>query len=152
MKNSGKSKKPIKVFVSGCYDILHAGHIRFFEDARALGDHLTVCFASDAVLKLAKNRISSMPEDNKRYILKSLRCVDEVVMSSNLDRVFDFLDHLDKINPDIVAVTEDDSNAEKKSEFFQKRNIKLILLPKSTDNTRVSTTSILKSIKENSTR
>ena len=30
-----------KVFVSGCYDILHAGHLQFFEEARALGDHLT---------------------------------------------------------------------------------------------------------------
>ena len=32
----------IKVFVSGCYDIVHAGHVQFFSEARALGDHLTV--------------------------------------------------------------------------------------------------------------
>jgi len=36
-----------RVFVSGCYDILHAGHVQFFTEARALGDHLTVCFASE---------------------------------------------------------------------------------------------------------
>jgi len=36
----------IKVFVSGCYDIIHAGHVQFFREARALGDHLTVSFAS----------------------------------------------------------------------------------------------------------
>ena len=35
-----------KVFVSGCYDILHAGHLQFFEEARALGDYLIVSFAS----------------------------------------------------------------------------------------------------------
>ncbi len=39
-----------KVFISGCYDILHGGHIQFFKEARALGNHLTVCFASDKVL------------------------------------------------------------------------------------------------------
>lgn len=38
-----------RVFVSGCYDILHAGHVQFFREARALGDHLTVCFASNEV-------------------------------------------------------------------------------------------------------
>jgi cytidyltransferase-like protein len=33
-------------FVSGCYDVLHAGHLQFFRDAKALGDYLTVSFAS----------------------------------------------------------------------------------------------------------
>jgi bifunctional ADP-heptose synthase (sugar kinase/adenylyltransferase) len=31
-----------KVFVSGCYDVLHGGHVEFFSQARALGTHLTV--------------------------------------------------------------------------------------------------------------
>lgn len=39
-----------KVFVSGCYDIMHAGHLQFFSEARALGDFLIVSFASDDVL------------------------------------------------------------------------------------------------------
>ena len=43
-----------KVFVSGCYDIIHGGHIQFFQDAKKLGDHLTVCFASADVLTLSK--------------------------------------------------------------------------------------------------
>ncbi|MGB0369882.1 MAG: adenylyltransferase/cytidyltransferase family protein [Opitutales bacterium] len=59
-----------RVFVSGCYDIIHAGHIQFFREARSLGDHLTVCFASDGVLWEHKNRKFSLPEDHKRAILK----------------------------------------------------------------------------------
>jgi len=39
-----------KVFISGCDNFIHAGHIQFFQEAKALGDHLTVCFASDEVL------------------------------------------------------------------------------------------------------
>ena len=38
--------RKIHVFVSGCYDILHAGHIQFLREARALGDELTVCLAA----------------------------------------------------------------------------------------------------------
>lgn len=39
-----------KVFISGCYDILHGGHIQFFKEARALGDHLTVCIVDQVVV------------------------------------------------------------------------------------------------------
>ena len=44
----------VKVFVSGCYDILHAGHLQFFEEARALGDYLTVSFANEDILMEAQ--------------------------------------------------------------------------------------------------
>ena len=136
-----------KVFVSGCYDILHAGHIQFFKDARALGDHLTVCFASDAVLMLAKKRPPSIPEDNKRVILSSLSCVDDVVSSSDLHPIFDFKSHIERIKPDILAVTEDDRNIEAKREFCQKAGIKFVILPKGSTVSVTSTTSILLSIK-----
>ena len=136
-----------KVFVSGCYDILHAGHITFFEDARALGDHLTVCFASDEVLKIAKGRVPSIPEDNKMVLIRSLRCVDHVVKSSNLHPIFDFVDHLKTVKPDIVAVTEDDHHIKEKQDFFHKHGITLVILPKRTNYTPTSTTSILASIK-----
>jgi glycerol-3-phosphate cytidylyltransferase-like family protein len=49
------------VFVSGCYDILHAGYVQFFREARALGSHLTVSFASAEVLWVHKRRRSSLP-------------------------------------------------------------------------------------------
>jgi cytidyltransferase-like protein len=136
-----------KVFVSGCYDILHAGHIQFFEDARALGDYLTVCFASDPVLLLTKKRNPSIPEDNKRILIGALRCVDEVVSSSDLDPVFDFKTHIERMHPDILAITEDDKNIERKQIFCVEREMQLVVLSKRNDVTGVSTTSILSSIK-----
>ena len=48
-KKRANQEQVVKVFVSGCYDILHAGHLQFFREARALGGenaHLTVSFAS----------------------------------------------------------------------------------------------------------
>lgn len=97
-----------RVFVSGCYDILHAGHIQFFRDARALGDHLTVCFASADVLWRLKQRRSSLPDEHKRAVLSALEMVDEVVVGTGPDEGLDFKDHFLRLRPHILAATEDD--------------------------------------------
>ena len=136
-----------KVFVSGCYDIIHGGHIQFFEDARALGDHLTVCFASADVLALAKKRPSSLPDDHKKKLIGALVCVDTVVTSSDLDPVFDFKTHWNKSAPSILAITEDDKNVDRKREFCAQYNVALVVLPKRSGLAPVSTTSILAQIK-----
>ena len=81
------------VFVSGCYDILHAGHVQFFNEAKALGDHLTVCFASDEILWKHKNRRSSLPQSHKQAVIQSLKMVDEVVIGANPELGLDFKDH-----------------------------------------------------------
>ncbi|HAY37427.1 MAG TPA: cytidyltransferase, partial [Bacteroidetes bacterium] len=52
-----------KVFVSGCYDAMHGGHVEFFRQAKALGDHLTVCVPSDDVLLMYKKRLPWIPLD-----------------------------------------------------------------------------------------
>src|SRR5436190_23387246 len=96
-----------RVFVSGCYDIVHAGHLQFFREARALGNHLTVCFASADVLWLHKQRRSSLPDDHKRAVLAALRVVDEVVVGNGLEPGIDFREHFLRLRPDILAVTED---------------------------------------------
>jgi len=147
-KNLPKIKKPVKVFVSGCYDIIHAGHIQFFEDAKKLGDHLSVCFASDKVLMLAKNRTSALPEDNKKIILESINCVGEAFPSSDFHPVLDFVGHLVKVKPDILAVTEDDKNIEEKKKVCKMYGIKLVILPKRNSVTSASTTSIRSKIKD----
>ena len=106
-----------RIFISGCYDIIHAGHIQFFEEARALGDHLTVCFASDEVLWEHKQRRSSLPEDHKRALLNELNTVDDVVVGRNPSKGLDFKDHFLKIKPDILVVTEDDQYGDVKREL-----------------------------------
>jgi len=136
-----------KVFISGCYDVLHAGHFRLFKKAKEYGDHLTVCFASDPVLLLAKKRKSSLSEASKRMNLESLRMVDEVVMSSDLDPVFDFKGHFERLKPDILLVTDDDKHLEEKRAFAEARGAKLVAIPRQPSED-VSTTAILAGIKE----
>jgi galactokinase/mevalonate kinase-like predicted kinase len=70
-----------------------------------------------------------------------------VVMSSDLHSIFDFENHIKKIKPDILVITDDDKNVEAKIEFCKKYGMELIVLKKRNEVKRVSTTSILSSIK-----
>jgi len=147
--NNGHVKRiEKKVFVSGCYDILHGGHIEFFNQAKALGDYLIVSFASEKTLEKYKNKKSSIPEEHKRKILESLRMVDEVVMGDNLDEVgLDFKNHFLKIKPDILAVTEDDHFSEQKIDLCEQIGAKYVVLPKNLDFKKTSTSEIIHKIK-----
>lgn len=123
-----------KIFVSGCYDILHANHIALFEKAKSFGDYLIVSFASDAVLMKYKNRKSAIPENHKKYILESLTVVDEVVMGSNLENpIFDFKDEFERVKPDVLVITTDDLHFEEKRDFCVERNCSIIAIPRVED-------------------
>lgn len=138
----------IKVFVSGCYDILHAGHIDFFQQAKALGDYLIVCFASDAVLIKYKNRKSSLPEAHKRKLLASLRVVDKVVMGKNLDREgIDFYECFLAEKPDILAVTQDDKYGKEKQKLCVENGCQYVVLPKTPNVEFLSTSKIVSRMK-----
>lgn len=119
-----------KIFVSGCYDILHAGHIQFFEEARALGDHLTVSFASAEVLWFHKRRKPAIPDDHKKAILEQLRVVDAVVVGTSVEPGIDFREHFLSIRPQALVVTEDDRYADLKRALCAEVGADYIVLPK----------------------
>ncbi len=138
----------IRVFVSGCYDIVHAGHIQFFREARALGAHLTVSFASAEVLWIHKHRRSSLPDDHKRALLAALEPVDEVVVGRGLEEGLDFKDDFLRLKPDILAVTEDDKYGPLKRELCAQVGAKYVVLPKTPPQfSPVSTTQIVRLIR-----
>jgi D-glycero-beta-D-manno-heptose 1-phosphate adenylyltransferase len=88
------------VMTTGCYDILHAGHIRHLEKSRSLGTKLVVALNSDSsVKKLKGNERPINPQDQRKAVLEALRCVDEV-------RVFDGMDARDlirEVHPDVLT-------------------------------------------------
>lgn len=138
----------IKVFVSGCYDIVHAGHVQFFREARALGDHLTVSFASADVLWLHKHRKSSLPDAHKRALIAALRVVDEVVVGDGLEEGIDFRKEFLRTRPQILAVTEDDKYADLKRALCAEVGAKYVILPKTPPEfPPVSTTEIVRYIR-----
>jgi D-beta-D-heptose 7-phosphate kinase/D-beta-D-heptose 1-phosphate adenosyltransferase len=69
------------VFTNGCFDILHRGHITYLQQAAALGDHLLVGLNADSSVRKLKG--PSRPVNNEQdraFLLASLRCVDGVVL------------------------------------------------------------------------
>ena len=137
-----------KIFVSGCYDILHAGHIQFFQEARALGDYLIVSFASEEVLWHHKKRKPSIPDEHKRVLLESLRMVDEVIVGTGMEKGLDFEREFLEARPDALVVTEDDLYADVKRALCAKVGAQYIVLPKTPPQfTPVSTTSLVNRIK-----
>lgn len=138
----------IRVFVSGCYDLLHAGHVQFFREARALGGHLTVSFASAEVLWRHKRRRSSLPDEHKRALLASLAMVDEVVIGAGLEEGLDFKDEFLRLRPDILAVTEDDQYTPLKRALCAQVGARCVVLPKTPPQFQpISTTEIVRRIR-----
>jgi D-glycero-beta-D-manno-heptose 1-phosphate adenylyltransferase len=70
------------VFTNGCFDLLHVGHVRYLEEARALGDALIVGVNTDASVKrLGKGGDRPFtPEADRARVLAALACVDRVVL------------------------------------------------------------------------
>jgi D-beta-D-heptose 7-phosphate kinase / D-beta-D-heptose 1-phosphate adenosyltransferase len=69
------------VAAGGCFDLLHAGHVRLLEAARALGDCLVVCLNSDASVRRLKGPGRPVvPEADRAEVLHSLGCVDAVAI------------------------------------------------------------------------
>ena len=136
------------VFVSGCYDVLHAGHLQFFKEAKALGTHLTVNFASANVLLNHKQRASSLPDEHKQALLEAMEIIDEVCIGDDPDLGLNFKSNFLRTKPDILAVTEDDQYADIKRELCESIGAAYVVLPK-TEPTfdPISTTSIIKQIR-----
>jgi rfaE bifunctional protein nucleotidyltransferase chain/domain len=93
------------VVASGCFDILHVGHVRYLEGARQLGDTLVVAIHSDRSVRELRGPGHPILDENERAALVSaLRCVDHVVVFDEPDvsRI------LDTLRPAIHAKGADD--------------------------------------------
>lgn len=81
-----KAKGKRIVFTNGCFDLLHIGHVRYLEKARALGDILVVGVNSDSsVRKIKGPKRPVLPEEERTEILSGLWCVDYVTIFDELD-------------------------------------------------------------------
>ncbi len=88
------------VFANGCFDLLHVGHIRYLEAARALGDVLVLGLNGDESVRLLKGSGRPlMRQEERAEVLSALECVDYLVLFDDLTA------HgiLEKLEPDIHA-------------------------------------------------
>lgn len=102
---------PKKVFVSGCYDLLHSGHIAFFEEASQHGE-LYVALGSDKTVFELKGRAPVNTEDERLYMVQSVKCVKDAFVSQG-SGMLDFLPEFEALQPDIFIVNEDGHTPDK---------------------------------------
>jgi cytidyltransferase-like protein len=130
------------VFVSGCFDILHGGHVEFFRQARELGDRLIVCVPSDEVLFIHKKRNPHLPIEHKIHLLRGLELVDDVVVGGDLGMGLNFETLFRELKPDVLAVTDDDKFEDIKCKLCAEVGAEYTKLPKSLEYDPTSTTDI----------
>jgi len=100
-----------KVFVSGCFDILHSGHVAFLQEAAGFGD-LYVGVGSDKTISELKGRNPIYSEAERVYMLEALACVHKAKINRG-NGILDFLDDMRDLKPDIFIVNEDGHTPEK---------------------------------------
>lgn len=101
-----------KVFVSGCYDMLHSGHVAFFKSAAQYGD-LYVGIGSDETILHYKNRKTVYSEKERLYMVKAIRYVTDAYINAG-SGIMDFVPTLDIVKPDVFVVNTDGGSEEKR--------------------------------------
>ena len=113
-----------KVFVSGCFDVLHSGHIRFFEEASQYGD-LYVSVGSDKTIEELKNRKTLYNEAERLYMVSSIKYVHTAFVAQGSGKL-DFAEEIKNIQPDIFFVNSDGDSSEKR-DFIEGLGIRYVV-------------------------
>ena len=70
-----------KVFVSGCFDLIHSGHIEFLKSSSKYGE-LYVCIGSDSTIKELKGKYPVNNENERKFIIQSIKYVKKCLVGS----------------------------------------------------------------------
>ncbi len=116
-----------KVFINGCFDILHRGHIELFKKAYSMGDFVMVAIDSDSRVRSMKGETRPVNnQEDRKFLLESIRFINEVC-------IFDSSEELENeikfYKPDIMIVGSDYKNKNvigsqyaKELHFFERIN------------------------------
>lgn len=107
-RDSGQTRR---VLVSGCFDLLHSGHVRFFQEAASYGD-LYVALGSDRTVADLKGRAPVTSQEERLYMVRALACVREAFVSSGSGRL-DFQPEMEQMRPEVFLVNQDGDHPEK---------------------------------------
>jgi cytidyltransferase-like protein len=120
MSEAGK-----KVFVSGCFDMLHSGHVEFLQRAAEYGE-LTVALGSDRTVFELKGRPPINSEEERRFMLANVACVKQAVISRG-SGYLDFEPELRELMPNVFVVNED-GNTPAKRKLCERLGIEYVVL------------------------
>ena len=99
----------MRIMAVGVFDLLHAGHLHYLEQAKSLGNHLTVVVAHDDTVRIRKHEPVTN-HDLRRRMVEGLKPVDDAIVGNSPD--VSIYDILPKVNPDVIALGYDQEHAE----------------------------------------
>jgi cytidyltransferase-like protein len=115
-----------KVIVTGCYDWLHSGHVRFFEEVSELGD-LLVAVGNDANVRHLKGAGHPLQsQEERRYMVGAIRYVTQALVTSGHGWM-DAEPEIARLKPDMYAVNEDGDVPEKRA-FCDEHGLTYVVL------------------------
>ena len=114
-----------KVFVTGCYDLLHSGHVEFFREAAQYGD-VYVAIGSDKTIFGLKGRMTVNSEQERLFMVKAVSWVHDAFISQG-SGIIDFEVELRNMRPDYFVVNSDGNISEKRI-LCQELGIEYVIL------------------------
>lgn len=119
------------VLVGGCFDVMHLGHVTFLEKAKKEGEVLVILLESDENIKKKKgNNRPINNQENRAEFLTKLKVVDYVIKLPEMKSDEDYWKIIEEIKPKVIAVSENDTNLDKKKKIAEKIGARLVEVTK----------------------
>mgnify|MGYP001579728731 CR=1 FL=1 len=134
------------VLVGGCFDIIHPGHILFLEAAKREGDTLVLVLESDESIKKRKgDKRPINSQKNRQIVVSAISDVDYIIplVGVTTDEEYDRI--MIQIRPEVIAITEGDSQTDKRKKQCESIGSQLKVVIKKIDNR--STTALINEIR-----
>ena len=109
-------KKYKKGYTTGVFDLFHIGHLNILEKAKEQCEYLIVGVSTDEVVKSYKNKIPVIPFEERKKIIDSLKCVDQVVAQETMDKYLAW----EKLNFNVIFHGDDWKNSDMYNEMERK--------------------------------
>lgn len=117
----------MKVLLFGVFDYFHYGHLKLFERARKIGDHLTVAIQKDEEIHKTKPKAEILYPYSKRVeIISAIRYVDKIISYTQVDETIPFVDF------DILVLGEDQTHPgfQRAINWCKENGKQLVVLPR----------------------
>jgi len=141
-----KAENKKTVLVGGCFDIIHPGHILFLEAAKREGDVLILLLESDENIKKRKGKTRPInSQKNRQIVVSAISDVDYIIplVGVTTDEEYDKI--MTQIRPEVIAITDGDSQTEKRRKQCESIGAQLKVVIKKIDNK--STTALINEIR-----
>lgn len=119
------------VLVGGCFDLIHYGHIAFLKEAKRYDNYLIVALESDEHVKKLKGPARPFhTQIQRKEMLEAISIVDEVILLPDMKTDQDYIDLVNRIKPDVIAITAGDPIADKKKKQAEMIGARVVTIPK----------------------